>query len=246
MTSEPGASPFGDLTRRDALRKAAVGAGVAGAAWAAPQILSLDAAAAQSCVPGTLDWDSFSTGATFTSTVINGITVTLSISALAGTTLAPLNGTIRAAPNGGINQKGLYLGMDSSGPGVGEDVTFTFSVPVSNISFTLTDLDNLIGGANTGWADRVQVLTPGYTSSIPVTFTPAAPAGNVIGAGTGANPFRNSNTNFNYPNTSNRGNVTINYAGPISSFSYRYYQSPTDDDGSSLMLITMMDLSWTC
>ena len=119
MTSEPGASPFGDLTRRDALRKAAVGAGVAGAAWAAPQILSLDAAAAQSCVPGTLDWDSFSTGATFTSTVINGITVTLSISALAGTTLAPLNGTIRDAPNGGINQKGLYLGMDSSGPGVG-------------------------------------------------------------------------------------------------------------------------------
>ena len=44
----------------------------------------------------------------------------------------------------------------------------------------------------------------------------------VIGSGTNGDRFRNFNTDNNLGDTSNAGNVTIRYAGPITSFSFTY------------------------
>ena len=58
-----------------------------------------------------------------------------------------------------------------------ETITFAFSNPVTNVAFTLMDIDNPTGD---GWGDRVVMVTPGYT------FTPAVTTGGtrVIGNGT--------------------------------------------------------------
>ena len=228
------------LSRRRLVGRAAVGVGAVGAAWAAPQIISTEAAAAASCNAGTLDWDSFTTGATFTSALVNGVTVTLSTTTLTGTTLLGTNRTIRASPNGGVAQKALQFQQLPNAIGIGQDITFSFDAPVSNLTFTLYDIDNLSGG----WGDRIQVLTAGYTSSIPGAFTPATPTGNVIGDGTGGNRFRGSNTNANWNDSSNRGNVTIAYAGPITGFSFRYQNAANTGGGN--MRIGISDLSWSC
>lgn len=228
------------VSRREAMRKTAVGAGVAGAAWAAPQIVSTEAAAAASCNPGTLSWSGFTIGSTFTSAVVNGVTVTLSTTTLPGTTLLSTNRTIRASPNGGISAPVLQFQQLPNAIGIGQDITFSFDAPVSNLSFSLYDIDNLSGG----WGDRIQVFTAGYTSSIPSTFTPATPTGNVIGDGTAGNRFRGSNTNANWNDSSNRGNVTLTYAGPITSFSFRYQNAANTGGGN--MRIGISDITWSC
>ena len=228
------------LSRREALRRTAIGAGVAGAAWAAPQIVSTEAAAAASCNAGTLSWGGFTVGSTFTSTTVNGVTVTLTTATLPGTTTLSTNRTIRASPNGGFSQRVLQFQQLPNAIGIGQDITFSFDAPVSNVSFSLYDIDNLFGG----WGDRIQVLTTGYTSTIPSTFTPVTPTGNVIGDGTAGNRFRGSNTNANWDDNSNRGNVTLTYAGPITSFSFRYQNAANTGGGN--MRIGISDITWSC
>ncbi|MCC5951728.1 MAG: hypothetical protein JJU45_06485 [Acidimicrobiia bacterium] len=224
-------------TRRQLLGR---GAALAGAAWVAPQIVSAPAAAAQTCVPGVLSWDDFAVGSTFTNATVNGVNVSMTTVPLPGTTVLPVNNTIRVPPNGSFNSQALQWQQVPNASGVGQDITFTFDVPVSNLSFTLADLDDVSGA----WSDDVIMLTPGYTFSIPTVFVPATPAGNVVGLGTFTSPFFNSNPNFNFLNTSNRGNVTINYAGPISTFSFRYRNGPLFGGGNQL--IYMLDMSWDC
>ena len=57
-----------------------------------------------------------------------------------------------------------------------QTITFAFSNPVTNVAFTLIDIDNSTGD---GWGDRIVMLTPNYT------FTPAVTSGStrVIGSG---------------------------------------------------------------
>ncbi len=209
--------------------------GVAGvAAWVAPSVTGLDAAAAMvSCMPGTLDWDSLVTGSTYTTSVVNGVSVTLTVAPLAGTTLLATNRTIRASPNGSFNQKALQFQQLPNAIGIGQNVTFTFSAPVSNVVFTFYDIDNLVGG----WGDRILMLTTGYTSTIPAGST-------VIGNGTAGNLFRNSLLNTNFGDTDNRGNLTLTYAGPITSFAFRYTNAVST--GGANQRIGLSDMSWTC
>ena len=242
-TVEPMTDENDETTARvTSSRRAALGkmAAVGGAAWVAPQIVSMPAAAAATCAPGTLDWDSFTTGATFTSATVNGVLVTLNTTTLAGTTILASNRTIRASPNGSFAQKALQFQQLPNAVGVGQVITFTFDAPVSNLSFTIYDIDNLFGG----WGDRIEIIGAGYTSSIPGSFTPATPTGNVIGTGTAANLFRGSNTNANWDDNSNRGNVTISYAGPITLFGFRYTNAANTGGGN--MRIGISDISWSC
>jgi hypothetical protein len=104
------------------------------------------------------------------------------------------------------------------------------------------DIDNQSGD---GWGDRVVMNTPGYT------FAPAATTGNtrIIGNGTNTGNtnttgrFRNLNADNNLGNNSSAGNVTIRYAGPISSFSFTYRNEANTGEPQR---IDMSDITFTC
>ena len=81
------AEPPAPLDRRALLRRMAIGGA---AVWATPMLQSVASAqAAASCGPGVLDWDNFTTGSTFTSTIIGNTTITLGIADVVPATAAP-------------------------------------------------------------------------------------------------------------------------------------------------------------
>jgi len=87
---------------------------------------------------------------------------------------------------------------------------FSFSKPVTNLSFTLTDIDSTSGDF---W-DSVW-LTSGFTVS--------GKASGLQGAGTSTSPFRQTGSNTPVDNANGgAGNVTITYPGPISGFTINY------------------------
>jgi hypothetical protein len=226
------------LDRRALLRRAAA----AGAAlWAAPEFTSLaSVAAAASCGPGILDWDNFTTGSYFSNTIIGDTTITLTITNIVNTTVTADNRRIMNVNAGNIPGKSLRFAMNANNGNVNngsrQTITFSFSNPVSNVAFTLIDIDNNEGD---GWGDRVVMNTPGYT------FTPAVLVGGtrVIGSGTNADRFRNNNPDNNLGDTSNAGNVTIRYAGPITSFSFTYRNQVNTGEPQR---IDMSDITFTC
>lgn len=223
------------LDRRALLRRMAAGGAVV---WASPLMQSVASAqAAASCGPGIVDWDTFATNSVFTNTIVGNTTVSMAISNVVNTTLLGNNGRVLNGPAGGVNQKHLRFEMtpdnDTNANGSRQTVTFSFTNPVTNVSFTFFDIDNL----NNAWGDRLVMNTAGFTFSTPVGST-------VIGAGTNANRFRNSQASNNFPNTSNAGNLTVNYAGPISSFSFTYRNE--GEQGGQNQLISISDLTFTC
>lgn len=116
-------------------------------------------------------------------------------------------------PVGGLNTYGLVLAQrlnNGANTGAIGRYTFTFSKPVTGLTFTLTDIDSTTGDF---W-DAVW-LTSGFTSS--------NRSAGMTGDGTQGNPFRQSNGNTAVNNASgNNGNVTISYPGTISTFTLSY------------------------
>ncbi len=88
-------------------------------------------------------------------------------------------------------------GMDQ-----GDTITLTlaFSQPVLGLTLTITDIDKATGQ----WIDQVIVDTLGFV---------AAPAANVVGAGTSANPFT---TKVDSGISSALGDLKLTWAGPLS------------------------------
>lgn len=223
------------LDRRALLRRMAVGGAVV---WATPMMHSVASAQAEaSCGLGVLNWDTFTTGSAFTNTVIGNTTIAMSITNVVNTTLLANNGRILAGPAGGINQKHLRFEMTpdnaTAANGSRQTITFTFSNPVSNLQFTFFDIDN----QNNAWGDRIVMNTTGYTFSVPA-------GGDVIGNGTNGNRFRNSVASNNLPATSNEGNLTITYAGPLTTFSFIYRNEA--EEGGQNQLISISDMTFTC
>lgn len=208
MPSSPARAVAPHLTRRRLLRAGVAGAGIA---WVAPVVLSTPAAAQVSCASVKLDWDTFAVGTTFTSTTIGGVTVTLTVAPLSGTTLLPTNRQVFAGPAGGVTENYLRFEMQPTARGIGQIITFTFSASVSNLSVSLYDIDALEGG----WRDRILINTTPFGFTFPTGST-------VQGAGVAGDQFRNQLTNVNVSNTSNQGNVDLTVAGPTTSLSFRY------------------------
>ena len=87
---------------------------------------------------------------------------------------------------------------------------FTFTRAVTNLSFTLTDIDSASGD----FLDAVQ-LTPGFTWSSRAT--------GLTGVGTPGDPFKQKTSDVNADNSSSgAGNVTITYPGPLTTFTLSY------------------------
>lgn len=183
-----------------------------GALWSVP-IVSIataapSAAASPSCAPGVVDWDALATGTLVGQTTVNGTTLTVT-----STVSNDRNLRVTAGPQGGISQK--YLAFSFS-PNVAardtQTITFTFSRPVTNVSFTLLDLET-VGTGTSG--------TTGFREGFSLSsgFTVRSRGSRVTGSGTAADPF--TNTGSALP-TETAGNVGISYAGPLTSFSITY------------------------
>ena len=195
-----------------------------GALWTAPAI-SLAAAApavaaSPSCVSYTgaftqpRSYDPVPMAYTFTGSDGSTVTVSLSTRAYGGKTLMRPN--LTAAGNdlqnyngaGDLRDDGLQL--QQQGPG-GQVLTFSFSQEVSNLQFTVADIDN----DGTRYRDSI-VLSPA-----PTTVTNGRA---VVGAGTTAAPLRTTGTSQVTSDTlANRSTVTM--ADPLSSFSLDFSSS---------------------
>ena len=238
---DPSLTPLSDtfdapVGRRDALRKLAVGGAVV---WSAPLIArTASAASATSCVNRVVNFNTFTTGATFSSLNVGGTTMTLSPSVFSGGTAAlGTNRTIVASPQGGVATKALRFEQTPVNNG-GQLITLSFSQTVYSVTFTITDIDNLDGS----WSDRIVI-------NAPTTFTVTKPAGStVIGAGTASGastttgPLRNSNADNNFPNTSAGGNAILSFPGPLTSLSFRF--SCANEDGGQNQLINVTNMSF--
>jgi hypothetical protein len=168
----------------------------------------------------TVNWNDYTAGSTFTTAnVAGGVTMSLSPAVFSGGS-DPLgdNHIVQSGPTGGIPGKALTFAQTPI-TGAGQDITFTFSSPVENLSFIITDIDNGLQGdgsfKGSGFSDTVVV-------SIPLTYTSTVPFGSTVtGAGTSALPFINSNS-ASYGTTSPGGNLQISMAGPITTFTLKY------------------------
>lgn len=120
---------------------------------------------------------------------------------------------------GGLGTYGLVMSQRLTGTSFNTApfgrYTFTFTRPVTGLTFTLTDIDSTTGDF---W-DSVW-LTPG--------FTYRDRGSTMSGVGTQADPFRQTSGNTAVNNaTGSNGNVTISYAGTLSSFTINYNNRQT-------------------
>lgn len=232
------------------------------AAWTAPAVSIAVAAPAYACstttsLSGVIDWDgdgtafSRSSAALGTSTLITPgaepLTVTVTAAyvgaARAGDEFGGDTQALTVAPNvGGLNVSGLRLLQSVVDPlasvqhrGV---YTFTFSRPVTDLQFTLTDIDS----ASFDFWDVVQPSS-GYVV--------VSKGDNVSQDDTGID----GGTRFYYagPNneiddtTGSAGNLTLRYPAPISSFTLTYWNDAgqIDDTIDSNQNLYVSDLTFT-
>lgn len=129
----------------------------------------------------------------------NALTVVSNAGGLTTSALSLVQATTSATPQG-RNDRGSY--------------TFTFSRPVSNLTFTITDIDS-----NSGDFDDVLEISPGYVElsrGSAITSDNNGPGGTQRYYNTSANNALNDVS-------SNAGNIRLRYAGPISTFTITYW-----------------------
>jgi len=155
--------------------------------------------------------------------------------------LPTANRKVQPGPTGGIPGNALTFAQNPI-TGAGQNITFTFSVPIYSLSFFITDIDNGLEGdgqAGAGFSDSVVVSNPPtYTSSVPAGST-------VTGAGTAVSPFMNSNQ-LSYGSNSTGGNMQISLVGPITTFSFQYLCGSIQLGGSQLIHMSNIRFEGAC
>lgn len=245
------------IDRRKFLQKAGVATAATGVVWAAPSVVGSSAAFAWGsvCGPRTLDWNTFTEGSTFTSALVTDTTVAVTQSTFrwgsgSNTSATGSNRQIVPSPHGGITGRSLQIEQNAV-EDAGQNTTFSFrqdatATPalVKNIQFTITDIDT----SNGSWSDRVAITGAAFT---------VVSKGNLLyGRGENTNSYSNnnatnraagpfrSNTSNNLANSDGRGNATINIAGPVSSFTIKFWSAEQE---SSNQLIKISNITFnTC
>lgn len=210
-------------SRRNVVRTAAWTVPVVAASTAVP---AYAASCGSTSYAWRLDWGGSSSPYTRSNTIVNGIqTGSATITGVAGTSpmtvsfSSKMNGTMqRDADNlrlstqltqtdtvnnvGGTGGPGLnisHLEAIPSGSGNNQELSISFNRAVSNLAFTITDIDI----SNGNWNDRVE-LTGDRSGSGP----------NISGSGTSGDPWRASSTG-NAGNGSSARNLNVSYNVPI-------------------------------
>lgn len=118
--------------------------------------------------------------------------------------------------------------------------TFTFSQPVTSLSFSITDIDSALND----FQDAVALgsATP-YTATIRNTAT-------VTGKGTVSTPWQAVSPTAPVPNDSTNGTVDVRFTGTVTSFTITYWniasstQSSTTIDGDQAIFISNLQLTY--
>jgi len=208
----------------------------AGLAWSVPAIAATAAAPAYaaSCANPTTYTGDFTQAnvygappSSYTWTSASGNTITLDVSTVAYGGKSLMTNNLTSA--GGINQgysgrgdlesDGLQLQQQGNG---GQVLTISLSEPVTDLQFTIADLD---------WRSR------GYRDAVVLSPTPTTVTNNsaVQGAGVAGNPLTpKTAAEVNSDTLDNRSTVT--YSGPITSFSLDF--SSTDGTVAQQIFLT--------
>lgn len=219
---------------------------VAGAAWTVPTLTIASAAPAfaASCAASTFTADLTSAGYNAATGVYTWGTgccgsstpITMSLtSAASGATVGSSTFNLTDDQVGGTGQPGIIL--QAAYPPANwngyADFTMTFNTTVSDLQFTLTDIDGNQAKDNN---ERV-VLSPGG-------FSVVSRGSRVSGNGTAANPFTQSGPKpYDDLNnvTSSAGNVTVSFAS-ASSATIRFYLNDADNNHA----IYLTEISFSC
>ncbi len=184
---------------------------VRGAAWAVPAFAVASAAPAYavSVCSGvlyyTLDWATAGSGTVSSAQATtagagNPVGVTVSSNFVGAATAWTGDRTV-VSPVGGLGQAGLYLNTGTvGGQGNRQDLTLTFSRPVTNLHFSITDID--------------QPAFAGDRVSASVVPTSQSKPGGVLGTGTTGDPWRYGSA---VGANSNQGNVELTFSASLSS-----------------------------
>lgn len=132
------------------------------------------------------------------------------------------NGTITSFTVGGIGQVGYdirqQIGATGSTTPTTSDyqtIVFTFSEPVSNLRFSITDIDRT-------WTSTVHDFIDGVSLTSPTAFTYSVPSGSTVaGAGTVSSPWQNS-VEGNKSEDGPGGQIDITFTAPVQTFTIRY------------------------
>lgn len=226
-------------SRRAFIGRTAAGVAAGGLVWAAPAILTIDAAAAASCSGNTgLVWNNFTTGAGA------GVFATGSGASLVNVTVSTTNpngvGTsggggslgnnfsVIAGQIGGNTGKAWYMQMRATAAGQLMTTTFTFSKAVVGLSFSIYDIDrvNVSGTNGTRWTDKV-VITGTKNGGGSALVTASKPAGSTVDIATGttttaANYTGTGNVNIDPASTNGNGVATFTDAVGVTSVTVTY------------------------
>ena len=229
------------LSRRKFIERAGVTAAATGGLWATSEIVASPTVfAGSSCLLSASTYDS---GAFLgpewgrTTWPVSGsfpaVSLTWSTAAI-GSPVTPTpgagNGTITtpAIQNVGVpNVRVFYFDLQTANSGRGYAVTFTFSVPVHNVTFRVYDIDTRTNSGQ-NYRDRVSV-----TANAGVTVSGTAPGGSPSGNGTAANPFIGTATSNSNPNAS-YGDYTL--TGAVTSFTLSYTNNIARGTGTRMII----------
>lgn len=212
MTHIHDAAPETTLSRRSVAR---------GFAWTVPAVAVTAAAPAfAASMPCTLQTVSTFSTATPTAAITtnkgtgsDGVTVTAT---------ATKSGTFNTAVQYNMTSPdGKFIQLaQNPGSGQYQELTFTFSQPVYNLSFVVADVDYL-NNMNGTYKDGVVVQQ--VNGATPV-YTTTAKGSNVTGSGTTSSPFQPVSTTTQYVYSDAAGQVTVkvNPTTGVTTFSIRY------------------------
>lgn len=146
---------------------------------------------------------------------------------------------------GGTGTDGLQMFQERSTQSVNTPsnhagtYAYTFDRPVTNLTFTLSDIDYYAYRQNRTdyyqYDDRVTVTSP--QGSFTIDSRGSTVSQNSLG--TAASPFR-PNVNGNIDLDEGSGNVVVKFAGPITNFSITYWNGLADANTASRIQVTLL------
>ncbi|WP_158634592.1 beta strand repeat-containing protein, partial [Flavobacterium tiangeerense] len=181
-------------------------------------------------------WESqYTDGATVNGTTrtLGGVNLSFVQDTPAGVGAAS-NQTVNFGTNGGHAGYFYFASDPAVNPAGDNKFTINFNKPVTNISFTLTDID--YSQSNT-WQDQMRVV--GTLAGATVTYNKQV-AGSIVQ--TGSDTFYGTG---NVPPNDAHGNVTISFNSPINKLEFYYNYGPNvtaPDPGGQIAGLT--DLVW--
>ena len=118
--------------------------------------------------------------------------------------------------------------------------TFTFDRPVTNLTFTITDIDSALRDFTDGVA--VSSASPFTTTKANSTQT------GLNGSGTLADPWRPFSYDNSVPDSGTNGNGTVRFAGEVTSFQIHYWNQTAASsryiDGDQKIFISNLSLTY--